>query len=80
MKEAGWFDYAKGFVFGRIKYEGTNLNLSYEDMIKRALGESTQIIMNADIGHVKPTFSIINGSIAHFTSCNGNGTLEIKLV
>ena len=80
MKEAGWFDYAIGFVFGRIKFESTNLNLSYEDMIKRVLGEDAQIIMNADIGHVKPTFSLINGSIAHFTSCNGKGTLEMKLL
>lgn len=80
MKEAGWFEYAKGFVFGRTRYEGTFLDVTYEEMVKRALGSDIPIIMEADIGHVKPTFSLINGSIAHFTANNGSGTFEMKLV
>ncbi|MBQ9313747.1 MAG: LD-carboxypeptidase [Clostridia bacterium] len=79
MREANCFKYAKGFVFGRTKYEGTSVNLSYEDAVRRALGNELPIIMEADIGHVKPTFSLINGSIAHFVSSNGKGTLEMKL-
>lgn len=80
MKEAGWFENAKGFVFGRTKYEGTFLKLSYEEMVKRVLGSDTSIIMEADIGHVKPTFSLINGAVGHFTSSDGKGTFEMRLV
>ena len=79
MKEAGWFEYAKGFVFGRSLIEGTMLDISYEDAIKRALGNEVLIIMEADIGHVKPTFTLINGSIAHFKSKDGKGNLEMEL-
>ena len=35
--------------------------------------------MEADIGHVKPTFSLINGSIANFISVDGRGKLKMKL-
>ncbi len=79
MREAGWFEYAKGFVFGRTLFEGSYLDMTYEDAVKRALGNDIPIIMEADIGHVKPTFSLINGSIAHFKSSNGKGSLEMKM-
>lgn len=78
MKQAGWFEYAKGFVFGRTLFEGSFLNMTYEEAIKRAIGEEIPIIMDADIGHVAPKFTIINGSIGHFTAVNGKGSLEIK--
>lgn len=79
MREAGWFKYTKGFVFGRTKFEGTAMDMTYEEAVERALGHEIPIIMEADIGHVKPTFSLINGAIAHFTSANGKGSFEMKL-
>ena len=79
MKQSGYFKYAKGFVFGRTLIESTLMDLSYEDAIKRALGDKIPIIMEADVGHVKPTFSLINGSIAHFRAKDGKGSLEMQL-
>ena len=79
LREAGWFKYAKGFVFGRTLIESSRSGMTYVDAIKRALGNDIPIIMEADIGHVHPTFSLINGSIAHFTSLDGKGKLEMKL-
>ena len=77
MKQAGWFEYAKGFVFGRTLFEGTFLDMSYEEAIKRALGQEIPIIMEADIGHVAPKFTIINGAVGHFIANNGKGRLEM---
>ena len=79
MKEAGWFLNSKGFVFGRTKYEGSDGLLSYEEAVKRALGDEIPIILDADIGHVKPTFTLINGAIGHFKSKDGKGSLEMFL-
>ncbi len=79
MKEAGWLKYSKGFVFGRTLIRGSMQNLSYEDAIIRALGKEIPIIIDADIGHVRPTFNLINGAIGHFKSSNKKGSLEIKL-
>ena len=78
MNQAGWFKYAKGFVFGRTLFEGTFLDMSYEDAIKRALGEEIPIIMEVDIGHVAPKFTIINGAIGHFIANNGKGSLKME--
>lgn len=77
MKQAGWFKYVKGFVFGRTLFEGSFLDMSYEEAIIRALGNEIPIIMEADVGHVAPKFTIINGAIGHFISENGKGSLEM---
>lgn len=79
MKQAGWFEYAKGFVFGRTLFEGSFLDMSYEEAIQRALGKEIPIIMEADIGHVAPKFTIINGAMGHFCADNGKGSLEMWL-
>ncbi len=79
MREAGWFKYAKGFVFGRTLIEGTNMDMTYEDAVKRALGNEVPLILEADVGHVRPTFNLINGSIGHFVSKGGKGSFEMKL-
>ena len=78
MREADWFKYAKGFVFGRTLFSNSFIGISYEDAIKRALGEEMPIILDADIGHVKPVFTLINGCIAHFKSKDGKGSLEMR--
>ena len=79
LREAGWFKYAKGFVFGRTLFESSREDRNYVDEIKRALGNDIPIIIDADLGHVKPVFSLINGSIAHFKSKDGKGSLEMSL-
>lgn len=80
LREAGWFKYAKGFVFGRTLFESTREGRNYVDEIKRALGDDVPIVVDADLGHVHPSFSLINGSIAHFKAKDGKGSLEMKLL
>lgn len=79
MKQAGWFEYVKGFVFGRTLFEGTFLDMSYEEAIKRVLGEEIPIIIEADIGHVAPKFTVINGAMGRFIAKEGRGSLEMWL-
>jgi muramoyltetrapeptide carboxypeptidase LdcA involved in peptidoglycan recycling len=79
MKHAGWFKEAKGFVFGRVLFEDNDFVMNYEEAIIRLLGNDIPIILEADIGHVKPTFSLINGAIGHFEASKGKGSLELFL-
>ena len=75
MKEAGWFKYIKGIIVGRVAFpKHFNENFTYQEALKRMFPE-LPIIFNADIGHIPPKMTIINGSIAHITCKNGKGAI-----
>ena len=76
LREAGWFRYAKGFVFGRPTFYDDNESSSYEEVVLSVLGEmDVPIILDADIGHKPPQFSMINGAIGTLHSKDGKGSL-----
>lgn len=77
MKEAGWLNYVKGIIVGRVKYPNSFTNMTYEKALTKVFPDKP-IIMNADIGHVAPKMTIINGSIAHIESKNGKGKIVLK--
>ena len=77
MKEAGWFQYIKGIVVGRVMFPNSFTSMTYEKALKEAF-PNLPIIMNADIGHVPPKMTIINGSIAHIESSNGKGKIILQ--
>ena len=81
LREAGWFKYAKGFVFGRPNNNSNPFSYTHHDAIKEALGDlNLPIITDADFGHIPPAFVIINGAIGKFTSEKGKGTLSTSLI
>ena len=81
LKEAGYFKYCKGIVFGRpLFYNGEWLNISYEKAIKKVLGKlNVPIIYDADIGHVKPMISLVVGSITTFKYKEGKCEIITEL-
>lgn len=78
FENAGWFEYSKAFIFGRVKYPNSFLDMSYEDAYKHVLKDKI-IIHEADIGHVKPTFTIINGSYVTIDYSNSTFKVETEL-
>jgi len=77
MKNAGYFEYCKGIIFGRPIYLREDYELSLADVIKDAIKDlNIPVILDADIGHVPPQMPIVNGAILEITSENGKG--EIK--
>ena len=51
-------------------------DISYEVAVYSVLGDlSLPIILNADIGHKPPQFTIINGAMAHVKSKDKKGTI-----
>ena len=78
FENAGWFEYSKAFIFGRVKYPNSFLDMSYIDAYKHVLKDKI-IIHDADIGHVKPTFTIINGSYVTIDYSNSTFKVETEL-
>ena len=79
MKEAGWFKYVRGFVFGRPCMFRSFLGYTYEEAVLSVLEEyNVPVIFDADIGHKGPQFTIVNGALATVTCQDGRGTYQIQ--
>ncbi|MBR4693717.1 MAG: LD-carboxypeptidase [Bacilli bacterium] len=75
FKMAGWFRYTKAIIIGKVRFPSSFLNLSYEKMIKKAL-PNMKVIYNFDVGHVKPSMTMINGFKVRVISNDNEGSLE----
>lgn len=76
LREAGWFEHAVGFLFGRPCFFEGNNDTTYEEAIDSVLGElEVPIILDADVGHKPPRMAIINGAMATVYSAAGKGSI-----
>ena len=75
FKNAGWFKYTKLVLVGKVRFPNTFTELTYEEMIKKALDEY-DVIYNFDVGHVKPSMTMINGFKARVKYNKNEGSLE----
>lgn len=77
LKEAGWFKYVKGFIFGRPNNTQTPFDVSYQEAVYKHLESfGVPIIFDVDIGHVHPSFTIINGAKAKVYYKDHKGYIE----
>ena len=80
LKDNGYFKYTKGILFSRVYACNSYYDISYEETIYESLKDlNIPIIINADIGHVSPRMTIINGAIATITSSKGKGKIKFTL-
>lgn len=81
LKEAGYFKYCKGIIFGRPLFYNTEwVGISYSNAIKKVLGKlNIPIIYDADIGHVKPMLTLVVGSITTFKYKEGKCEIITEL-
>ena len=78
MKDMGYFENARGFVFGRVMFPSSFTGMSYIDAAKKILGDAP-MIFDADVGHVPPKMTLINGAMARVESSDGKGSVEMFL-
>lgn len=76
MSYAGYFRHAKAVLFGRTLFT-KDIDEDYTSLIARVL--KVPFLWNADIGHVKPCFTLINGAMAHVIHDEGKGSLTMEL-
>jgi len=77
MKYMGFFENAKAVVFGRVMFTDSE-DYEYVELLERALAD-VPFIWGADIGHTKPSMTIINGSIGHLQCADGKASLDMEL-
>lgn len=77
LKELGWFENVKGFIFGRPCFYKSYSEISYMDAVMTALEEfNVPIIFDADIGHKEPQWTMINGAKARINYKDGKAQLR----
>lgn len=65
MEQAGWFQYAKGFLIGRPENGEPMVGLDrYEAVLETAGKLNVPVIMDVDLGHLPPMMPLVTGSIA----------------
>ena len=80
LKDNNYFEYANGIIFGRSATEKSYYDISFDEAVISSLGElGIPIIVGADIGHVSPRMTIINGAIADIEVVDGKGKIKFNL-
>ena len=78
LKEAGWFKYAKGFVFGRPTFFSSGYGIPYKEAVEASLGDlGLPIVYEADVGHKAPRMTMINGAKATIVVEDGKGSMTM---
>lgn len=80
MKENGFFDYCKGVLYGRSMGNETRNDFSFEDALRSVFEDKISVVYDADIGHLPPQITIVNGSVATVSFQNGCGKIVQKLI
>lgn len=84
MKYAEYFDGTRLMIFGRVMFTEGSEDFEYISLLAKALrdlgGNGIPFIWNADIGHVKPSMTLINGAFANVVTNNGKGRISMKLI
>ncbi len=81
MKNAGWFQYVKGFLIGRPLCHGQELmGLDQYHAVVDLLSEyNVPVVMDLDIGHIAPMMPIVCGSIGTVTVDENGMCLAMEL-
>lgn len=79
LREAGWFRHAAGVIIGRVGFPSTMLGMSYLEATLRALPD-LPLALEADVGHIPPRMTLINGALATLKAADGRAALEMKLI
>lgn len=79
MKKMGYFKYGDTFLFGTVKYPKIECDLPYKEAFIKALGKQN-IVGEANIGHVTPRFTILNGSFGKVSFKNNELMLKQELM
>lgn len=80
MKNMDYFKYCKGIIFGRSATESSYYEISFKEAVEHSLKDlNIPIIINADIGHISPRMTIINGAIANIICKDNKGSINFEL-
>jgi len=78
MRQAGWFDKATGFIFGRPMHLGEEaFGLSMDEAVLDVLAPlGVPVLLDADLGHLPPQVPIVSGAKAKAEATAESWTIE----
>lgn len=79
LTNIGWFKYTNTIIFGSIMCPRIESDFEYIEGIKKVFNNKN-IIIDANIGHVKPVFTIINGSLANVSYQDDKLSLKMEFL
>lgn len=82
LREAGWFENARGFIFGRECMVSTEFSqIGHDDGVLCALGElNVPIVTGADIGHRPPHITMVNGALGHVDVADEKAKIRLEFI
>lgn len=80
LKNAGWFQYVKGFVIGRpVNFGQEMMGLDqYEAVLSHLREFQVPVIMDADLGHLPPSLPIVCGAKAKITAKGNEFSIQYE--
>lgn len=80
MEQAGWFQYVKGFIFGRPVCHGQEMMGldQYNAVLPTVLKHKVPVIMDADIGHLSPMMPLVCGSMASVSAEDNKMSVKME--
>lgn len=78
MKYANYFEHTKAVIVGRVCFESSETGMTYQEAMDLALADIPHIF-NADIGHVSPKMTMINGAMMHLYAKDTKGSIRFTL-
>lgn len=78
MEYAGWFEYTKAIIVGRVCFPSSETEMTYEEAITKAF-KDIPVLYEADIGHTIPHMTMINGAIMDLNYHNHKASLSFTL-
>ena len=78
LKEAGWFQNAKGFIIGRpLHFREEMMGMNRTNAVLGALSDlNVPILLDTDLGHLPPAIPYISGAVARVTAEAGRMTVS----
>ncbi|GIP39447.1 LD-carboxypeptidase [Paenibacillus sp. J31TS4] len=78
LRQCGWFAGAAGVLFGRPAGYSPTKDFELTDALEAVFGDlNIPVVYGADIGHVPPQLTLVNGAMAELKAEQGGGELTM---
>ena len=79
MKKMGYFKYSDTFIIGSVLFPKIECEMEYQEAFKKVF-DNKNIIVDANIGHVNPRMTMLNGAIGKVSFKNNELIIKEELM
>ena len=79
MKHLGYFKNSDTFIFGSILFPKVECDMEYAQAYEKVFGDKN-IVVDANVGHIEPRFTILNGSLGKVSYKNKELRIKQELM